>query len=236
MFTNGAGDAYGRGWAGKIYPYIKSVGVFACPSDPFYGVPGTVSYSYNLNIVLAPGVNGGIGLNSTQLTAPSSTVLCFETQNASGQVVNIQGESTLCCTNTMNLPKDSGAGNGTPSSLYTFAAYATGVFSNFTLVYTPVNCSSDSALNGGYCGTANYGTVGFYQMNGRHTGGANYVLADGHVKWLQGSQVSSGAVPWPMLPGTCSQNFYGILLSAGTGCSSDTRCAGGHCAATFSPT
>ena len=32
--------------------------------------------------------------------------------------------------------------------------------------------------------------------SGRHSNGSNFVLADGHVKWLLGSAVSSGGVPW----------------------------------------
>src|ERR1700722_2847408 len=38
----------GIGWAGPLYPYIKSQAVFACPDDTTAGTT-VVSYAYNLN-------------------------------------------------------------------------------------------------------------------------------------------------------------------------------------------
>ena len=48
-------DAYcrGSGWAGMVYPYVKSTGVFQCPDDT--AAPGSVtpvSYIYNSNNVI----------------------------------------------------------------------------------------------------------------------------------------------------------------------------------------
>ena len=67
-----------RGWAGRIYPYIKSAGVYACPDDPTasQNVNGVnlVPVSYVWNRLLAdPTTGGGIGLSS--LNAPTSTVM-----------------------------------------------------------------------------------------------------------------------------------------------------------------
>src|SRR5450755_2936949 len=28
------GDGSGAGWAGNVYPYVKSIGAYACPDDP----------------------------------------------------------------------------------------------------------------------------------------------------------------------------------------------------------
>jgi prepilin-type processing-associated H-X9-DG protein len=36
----------------------------------------------------------------------------------------------------------------------------------------------------------------FTMQTGLHTDGSNYLLADGHTKWLRGSSVSPGGVPW----------------------------------------
>src|SRR5579862_7576250 len=38
-------DAYGEGWAGHIYPYIKSTGVFGCPDDPTAPASGLAKVS-----------------------------------------------------------------------------------------------------------------------------------------------------------------------------------------------
>ena len=37
---------------------------------------------------------------------------------------------------------------------------------------------------------------GFTTQTGLHTDGANYLMADGHAKWLRGSSVSPGGTPW----------------------------------------
>ena len=44
----------------------------------------------------------------------------------------------------------------------------------------------------GYLGNRGAYKTGFYQATGRHTDASNFLLTDGQVKWLRGSQVSSG--------------------------------------------
>lgn len=48
-----AGSVPGRGWAGQLYPYVKSTGVFTCPDDTTAAGTGYASISYVLNIGFA---------------------------------------------------------------------------------------------------------------------------------------------------------------------------------------
>jgi prepilin-type N-terminal cleavage/methylation domain-containing protein/prepilin-type processing-associated H-X9-DG protein len=233
---------YGRGWAGQILPYVKSTQVYLCPSDPYY-FPDDISYAYNINFALMDPQAwwGGIGGQSSMLTAPASTVLVFETQGYLHQQINIQNEAA----GILNLPFTSGAGNGNTNgaaNFYTFSAYATGVFSDSyqtggaygggNPAFPVTNCTTNAQLQA----ASNDGQVCFYRMTGRHIGGANYVMADGHAKWLRGSQVSAGQFAYPNNPNQPSSNFYGAtLFAAGTQCHDDPMCPNGTCEATFSP-
>ena len=51
-------------------------------------------------------------------------------------------------------------------------------------------CEADT----GYMGNpTSQGTGGLsYQLTGRHTEGSNFVMTDGHAKWLRGASVSPG--------------------------------------------
>ena len=53
----------GRGWAGQVYPYLRSTSAFQCPSDIHHG--SYISYTQNKNLV-------GITFNSL---ADSSTII-----------------------------------------------------------------------------------------------------------------------------------------------------------------
>jgi len=233
-YPSGAnGDIYGRGWAGVIYAYTKNINIFLCPSDVNFQ-PKNISYAYNLNIV-QPSSNGyqsGAGCALSALNAPASTVLVFETQGYANQNIDIIAESQ----GKVNFPFDSGAANGSTNgapSFYTFSAYATGEFSDSSLLGPITDLTSDAQLQA----ASTDGATGFYNLTGRHTNGSNYLLADGHAKWLRGSQVSAGYAPYPSSTTSPSQNFYGAaLLAAGTECHTDPLCgANGTCAATFSP-
>ena len=62
--TNSAGN----GWAGEIYPFIKSTSVYYCPNDPQEGK--FISYAENRNMVKQ---------NSVDLPTPAATVAVYET-------------------------------------------------------------------------------------------------------------------------------------------------------------
>ncbi|MES2462115.1 MAG: DUF1559 domain-containing protein [Armatimonadota bacterium] len=84
----GAGQA---GWASQIYPYVKSVGVYACPSDSLIEGDRKISYQMNYYIYVAdysvasfsgwsnPVVTDNTGGASlAQFTAPASTFVLYD--------------------------------------------------------------------------------------------------------------------------------------------------------------
>ena len=77
------------GWASQIYPYVKSVGVFACPDDslinkaqPTFVTPQKVSYNMNYYIYVIDYGMGPTdntrGMSLSQLNAPTGTFLLYE--------------------------------------------------------------------------------------------------------------------------------------------------------------
>jgi len=176
---------YGNGWAGRLYPYLKNSQIFQCASDPtqtFYS-----SYAFNENLLRGWGGDGyGIGGLVTCLNAPSLTVMCFETTRNPGLGINTYGTDF---TSVLE-----GVGTGT---------CPTGV----------VQCEPSPAGTGidgpgvdhyatGYMGTVNEAAAqatGYYApfATGRHLDGSNFLMSDGHVKWLPGSAVSIGFIRHP---------------------------------------
>jgi prepilin-type N-terminal cleavage/methylation domain-containing protein/prepilin-type processing-associated H-X9-DG protein len=182
-FPNGYPTWNEQGWAGEIYPYVKSAGVYQCPDDSTTGTYQGAHVSYGMNSNLAIDSNGSVGISDGQFQAPASTIVLFEVQGDTADP-NGQGDQGGICTDTNNnVPIDCGSatGNGAGTQLGYYAAggaqYATGVFGNIT------------------GGSANVGAspLPFATLAGRHTGGANYLYADGHVKFQQPGSVSAGA-------------------------------------------
>jgi len=220
--NQGSGYTLSFGWAGIVYPYVKSVAVFGCPDDP--GSKGDkVSYAYSVSIsdgpVGTPGMGDtyGIGGALSRFNAPAKTVMLFEVQYRNDSNVSILNESQGILDG--NSRNDSGGSTGRQYSWYTFGKYATGPFSN---VSQP----------------ADFADTGFLSMTGRHNDGANYLLADGHAKWLRSSAISAGGpAPTPTANATTNGSQSGDILNAsGTECTTDPYCPNGTCAATFSPT
>ena len=176
----GANDHFGIGWAGEIYPYVKATGVYACPDDKTASQPTAnppmyeVSYGMNTHIInsyLTPAFGnpqGPLGKLSG-FNAPASTVLLTEvTSNLAAITLIDEGiNNTPKTTHLSVVTSDSGGCIGITSGAYDAAARtATG----------PVDLN-----NGGTDGTT-----------GRHTDGSNFLLVDGHAKWLRGAYVSGG--------------------------------------------
>ncbi len=89
-----ASSNYGQGWAERIYPYVKSAGVYKCQDDarssgdPAHQ-PDVISYAGNVRLLDTSQYGTGPGQNQTTISVPSSlaqmaasatTVLLYEGQ------------------------------------------------------------------------------------------------------------------------------------------------------------
>jgi len=167
-----------QGWAGEIYPYVKSTGVFTCPDDTYKSTNAgytEVSYGMNGNLMGAdPSTAYGSqpskpGSTLAGQLAPASTVLLFEAENEQVQLGN-QTDGGSASGRGMydygNSTTSENGNKGQPLSGYNSAIYATGNIGGYTLTNIPA------------------GAV--------HTNGSNYLLADGHAKFAIGNNVSGG--------------------------------------------
>jgi len=192
----------GSGWAGQLYPYIKSAAVFTCPDDAsltssktnFWG--GGVSYGLNQNVTGFQGPPGSTfitpHLTENNIQSVAKTVLMFELQNETQiDVTDSQPASGNAWRNDIQSwggqsPVGFGTGgdkgqtfdpNGGNASGTTFNTVPVG--NNGLLRYATGQLVNASGWN-------------FVAVAGRHTNGANYVLVDGHSKYFLPSAVSGG--------------------------------------------
>ena len=212
-------DDFGEGWAGKVYPYVKSTGVFGCPDDPTSPAAGMAKVSYAFNGNLFPDNTTYYNNRKTfgaiaSMNSPSNTVLLFE----------IQGQtSTGYGVNGVNVAD---VNEGSTSS-------GTGSISG--------GCGGAS-MNGNYC-HAKYATgyTGGYQINnwtpgsplGVHSDGANYLAADNHAKFARPEAVSGGLSASGENVVEVHNTTHDAGFAAGTG--SMTQQSGSKVILTFSP-
>lgn len=196
----------------KIYPYVKSTGVYQCPDGTPLpaGITGsnqteppsapTVLLSYTVNENLTDSTHNALSvpLNISKMTAPASTVLLYEA----------------------NYNCDAACNNTPPSAAATDILQADQV--NFTTM------SGNSMAGLGSNSGAYDAPVNVWRHGGsKPAGSLNFLAADGHVKYLLCSyqdyvggttagRVSVGADP---VVGT---NYNGISNSVAQGSLSGT--------------
>jgi prepilin-type N-terminal cleavage/methylation domain-containing protein len=182
-------DHFGIGWAGAIYPYVKSTGVYQCPDDVNPSQPNNnppmyeVSYALNTHIVnsYTPGPHGLLA----GFTAPASTVLLVEVENNLAAIT---------------LP-DEGLHNTPPSTHWSVVSQGDNQIGNVQNAADTQARLATGPLDGD--SNATDGT------QGRHSNGSNFLLADDHAKWIPGSRVSPGGNPAQFDHSTDAPSRYG---------------------------
>jgi prepilin-type N-terminal cleavage/methylation domain-containing protein/prepilin-type processing-associated H-X9-DG protein len=163
----------GEGWASQVYPYVKAKGVFLCPDDPTSLPYGGISYAFNEGLEVNQADNAEVQTPLAQFTAPSSTVLLSEVTETQSDYNGFCDPSNL--TEQCDPTSDGSSGLGWQDT--------------FTTGY--LGGDNNQYMNGATPGT---GHSNVYGGTGLHSGGANFLLADGHVKWYLGDRVSPGTV------------------------------------------
>ena len=202
-------NPYGEanGWAGQLYPLIKSVAVFHCPDDATTPNGSVVSYGINRNTaVYNGGGTGADGQTIASFTSPAKTVLLFEVVNSTFYDIT-KGTAAGGDDYPANPTPAQGWAGASPSgcgqgSQWDMAGYNSDFTQNNHIAYaTGVLYNAETPAQGAvYYSTGTTATSNILQ-NGRHNNGANYVMGDGHAKFLLPSKVGGG---WPgAAPGTC---------------------------------
>ncbi|MDR3709462.1 MAG: DUF1559 domain-containing protein [Capsulimonadaceae bacterium] len=185
---------YGTGWSAQIYPYIKSLRVFMCPSDP--NPTDTMSYAANSNMVgcsARVAANGNspypIPASIATMTAASKTVLLFEIIDENypdpSQYVSTGASAAGNGTNGIN-PQGIAGNNTAQTPAATSVHYVTGIFANAQANQSDNNIANMTLTNSLFLGP-----------DGVHQTGSNFLMADGHAKWLKPAMVGAGMdVTW----------------------------------------
>ena len=193
-----------KGWACQVYTYVKSTAAFQCPDDSSHA-PRATSYGLNTNFNYTTYVKGAPIQSATlpQFNSPAKTVVLFEVTN-SGLGIDPSGNSnnydmTTIADGYVNASgansdfayggySPSGNGYGGDNDPNGASQSATATATSTTLKYATGYMRGSNPVNspGGTSGGNFTGPLG------RHTYGSNFLMADGHAKFLRPSAVSAG--------------------------------------------
>jgi prepilin-type N-terminal cleavage/methylation domain-containing protein/prepilin-type processing-associated H-X9-DG protein len=193
---NGSTDL--DGWAGQINPYLKSLGILKCPDDataPIANVTITTTGGTTTGQTLSPvsyALNDNLwGAKDSLLVTVDRTVAAFEVSNAwADPSFNVDsGGPSGTGIPVASVDAQSGGTNaavyGTLSGGEEYGATAS--------VATGTPQIEAGYLNGSQNGAAaplSYDTA--FAGGGLHTGGANFLYTDSHVKWSTPNSVYVG--------------------------------------------
>jgi len=207
------GDYYAiAGWASRIYPYVKSTGVYKCPDDSTspQTLAGNTAIFYPLSYAMNDNIDSNYLYSALpSIQAPASTVMITEVSGMYCDLNNPDDDPdgwTAFATasqpgagRTYGSEEVDGGDNG-DGDLYELNNHA--AYSVAGSPATGVGMGNPPRVNSTY----------FH--DGRHTDASNFLLGDGHVKYLRGIQVSPG------------------FTNAGTNCGQDQVFANGTCTTT----
>ena len=177
----------GIGWAGEMYPYIKSTGVFVCPDDTTSANTGNNPPLYPVSYAIS---EGSARMALGQMTAPANTVMFSEVTGAQVAVTTAaEGNSGSTWGSTADYGDN------------LIQAYSNG---------TGATCCGGGTARYGW-GLAAFDLTGKGgDAVSRHGGNmvANFTFADGHVKALRANTVARHVDP-SNLPAGCAATFCG---------------------------
>jgi prepilin-type N-terminal cleavage/methylation domain-containing protein len=180
-----------QGWAGHLYPYVKSTGVFKCPDDSTNtyvsaGNNPAVPVSYAMNQDLTPNSGDDAQHRSpsyslAHFTAPASIVLLYEVSGAPVDVTT-NDESTSNFNSKPPSGFESVSGNGDNAVSGHWGAGSGAGDGGSPGITVPLGI-----------GLSQRGPTEVYLIApARHVAGANYILCDGHAKYFTPPSVSTG--------------------------------------------
>ncbi len=177
--TNWRSYALGLGWMGQVYPYIKNSQIYICPDEA--GRPGVAVPAGQKYYSYRYNVNLVRDLPATVDLQKVANLSVIQESSRTIMAYECAGTTTFAMDPT---EVGSTVGNG-----YTLG---------------PPNITSIGPSPAGAFGQNSYAGAG-----DRHTGGANYLMVDGHVKFYTVDQVSFGWNNRFSNPAQQNQHFYG---------------------------
>ncbi len=208
----------GWGWAHTVYPYVKATGVFSCPDDLTVAPSPNVDVSYllNRNAVDLP-TNGvfGIAGATAKMASPAVTVCLFEGSNITADPTNVNETDSQVAV---------GAGwSNYPGDTYGSDYIAQVGFNNNVVEDTG---QFNNRLEPLATATSGAAAAGFDQAFpfGRHTNASNYLMFDGHVKWINATGVSTGPNPQTG-NANCTQDAAGCTTASPHGSNTNAASA-----------